>query len=45
MDVEKPNFDFDYFIIGGGSGGLSASNRAVPLGARIAVADFVKESP
>mmetsp|Transcript_3529 Transcript_3529/g.10279 ORF Transcript_3529/g.10279 Transcript_3529/m.10279 type:complete len:485 (-) Transcript_3529:180-1634(-) len=39
------DYDFDYFVIGGGSGGLASAKIAAELGARVAVADFVKPSP
>ncbi|KAF4661629.1 thioredoxin reductase [Perkinsus chesapeaki] len=42
---EAPSYDWDLFVIGGGSGGLAASKAAAALGARVAVADFVKPSP
>eukprot|EP00928_Gymnodinium_smaydae_P054550 TRINITY_DN382_c0_g1_i2.p2 TRINITY_DN382_c0_g1~~TRINITY_DN382_c0_g1_i2.p2 ORF type:complete len:483 (-),score=142.61 TRINITY_DN382_c0_g1_i2:759-2207(-) len=38
-------YDYDLFVIGGGSGGLAASKAAADLGAKVAVADFVKPSP
>lgn len=38
-------YDFDLFVIGGGSGGLAAAKAAADLGANVAVADFVKPSP
>ena len=38
-------YDYDLFVIGGGSGGLAASKRAAELGARTACADFVHPSP
>jgi len=38
-------YDFDYFVIGGGSGGLASAKVAADLGAKVAVADFVKPSP
>jgi len=38
-------YDYDLFVIGGGSGGLASAKRAVDLGAKVAVADFVKASP
>jgi glutathione reductase (NADPH) len=31
--------DFDLFVIGGGSGGLAAAQRAAEYGARVAVAE------
>ncbi len=42
MDQE---FEYDIFVIGGGSGGLSCSKAAAALGKRVAMADFVKPSP
>ncbi len=46
MLVEKNNkYDYDLFVIGGGSGGLKLANKAQQLGAKVAVADFVKPSP
>jgi thioredoxin reductase (NADPH) len=39
------DYDFDYFVIGGGSGGLASAKKAASLGAKVAVADFVKPSP
>ena len=41
----EPVYDFDLFVIGGGSGGLAASKAAAALGARVGLADFVKPSP
>jgi len=38
-------YDFDLFVIGGGSGGLSLAKEAAGLGARVGVADYVKPSP
>jgi thioredoxin/glutathione reductase (selenoprotein) len=38
-------FDYDFFVIGGGSGGLSAAKRAAEHGVRVALADFVVPSP
>jgi thioredoxin reductase (NADPH) len=38
-------YDYDLFVIGGGSGGLACSKQAASHGARVAVADFVKPSP
>jgi thioredoxin reductase (NADPH) len=38
-------YDFDFFIIGGGSGGLATAKAAADLGAKVGVADFVKPSP
>jgi thioredoxin reductase (NADPH) len=38
-------YDYDLFVIGGGSGGISAARWAQELGASVALADFVKPSP
>lgn len=38
-------YDFDFFVIGGGSGGLAAAKQAAGLGAKTGLADFVKPSP
>mmetsp|Transcript_46059 Transcript_46059/g.81021 ORF Transcript_46059/g.81021 Transcript_46059/m.81021 type:complete len:485 (+) Transcript_46059:72-1526(+) len=38
-------YDYELFVIGGGSGGLAAAKGAQALGAKVAVADFVKPSP
>jgi len=35
-------YDYDLVVIGGGSGGLSASKEAARFGAKVAVLDFVK---
>jgi len=42
MDQE---FQFDYFVIGGGSGGLASAQAAARLGAKVGLADFVTPSP
>jgi thioredoxin reductase (NADPH) len=39
------NFDYDLFVIGGGSGGISAARHAAELGKKVALADFVTPSP
>lgn len=38
-------FEYNLIVIGGGSGGLSASKTAADLGMKVAVLDFVKPSP
>ena len=44
-DSNIRSFDYDIIVIGGGSGGLSASKEAAMLGKKVAVCDFVKPSP
>lgn len=44
-DPAESVYDWDLFVIGGGSGGLAAAKTAAALGARVALADFVKPSP
>ena len=41
----KHGFDYDLFVIGGGSGGLACAKAAKALGANVALADFVRPSP
>lgn len=43
QDTRK--YDYDLYVIGGGSGGLAASKEAADLGAKVGLADFVKPSP
>lgn len=43
--VRNSPYQYDLFVIGGGSGGLSAAKEAAGLGAKVALADFVKPSP
>ena len=42
---EEVKYDYDIFVIGGGSGGIATAREAVSLGARVAIADFVKPTP
>lgn len=42
MEVEE---EFDYFVIGGGSGGLASAKQAAKHGVKVGLADFVKPSP
>ena len=44
MEIES-KYDYDLFVIGGGSGGISAAKKAAQLGATVALADFVNPSP
>ncbi len=43
--VRDHPYDYDLFVIGGGSGGISAARWAATLGKKVALADFVKPSP
>lgn len=48
MEVEtetETEYDYDLFVIGGGSGGISAAKKASKLGAKVAIADFVNPTP
>ncbi len=42
---EASEYDFDLFVIGGGSGGLACAKQAGMLGAKVGLADFVTPSP
>eukprot|EP01041_Mallomonas_annulata_P014288 gene14288-30397_t len=42
--MSSTTYDCDFIVIGGGSGGLSASKQAASLGARTVLFDFVKPS-
>jgi len=44
-DAAEHNYEWDLFVIGGGSGGISAARWAGSLGKKVAIADFVKPSP
>ena len=43
--VRTSPYEYDYFVIGGGSGGLASAKEAASLGAKVALADFVSPSP
>ena len=43
--TQTKNYDYDLFVIGGGSGGLSAARKSAELGAKVAVADYVTPTP
>lgn len=46
MDLPPGTFDYDLFVVGGGSGGAAAALEAArDIFKRVAVADFVKPSP
>ncbi|MFT5577963.1 MAG: glutathione reductase (NADPH) [Paraglaciecola psychrophila] len=39
MSTDKPQYDYDLFVIGAGSGGVRASRMSAGFGARVAVAE------
>ena len=41
----EEEFQYDYFVIGGGSGGLASASAAAALGAKVGLADYVTPSP
>lgn len=43
--VKDHPYDYDIFVIGGGSGGVSTARWSADLGKKVALADFVKPSP
>ncbi|XP_066925765.1 thioredoxin reductase 1, cytoplasmic-like [Clytia hemisphaerica] len=45
LSGDDKEYDYDLFVVGGGSGGLACSKEAVKYGAKVAVADFVKPTP
>lgn len=45
VDQSAHGYDYDLFVIGGGSGGVSAARAAATLGKKVAMADFVKPTP
>lgn len=46
-DADNPddNFEYDLFVIGGGSGGVAAASASTTYKAKVGLADFVKPSP
>ena len=43
--MESSQYQYDLFVIGGGSGGLALSREAVKFGKKVGLADFVVPSP
>lgn len=43
MDTSS-KFEYDYIVIGGGSGGMASAKEAAKLGAKVVLFDFVKPS-
>lgn len=43
--MNDEGYTYDFFVIGGGSGGLSAAKEAAKYGKKVGLADFVKPSP
>jgi len=41
----EAEYEYDLFVIGGGSGGVKAATTAAKLGAKVAIADYVTPSP
>jgi hypothetical protein len=37
---DDTEYDFDYYVIGGGSGGIASARRAATYGAKVAVAEY-----
>ena len=42
---QATTFDYDVFVIGGGSGGISTARHAASFGKKVALADYVEPSP
>jgi thioredoxin reductase (NADPH) len=42
--MNTTSYDYDLFVIGGGSGGLSCAKEASVLGKKVAIADYVVPS-
>lgn len=38
--TDDQEYDFDYYVIGGGSGGIASARRAATYGAKVAVAEY-----
>jgi len=45
MEIDSQQYQYDLFVVGGGSGGISAARFAAEAGKRVCLADYVKPSP
>jgi len=45
MAAEEGKYDYDYCVIGGGSGGLASAKAASDAGAKVVLFDYIKPSP
>ena len=45
VEVRDHPYEYDLFVIGGGSGGIAAARAAANLGKKVALADFVQPTP
>ncbi|KAG8256365.1 thioredoxin reductase [Homalodisca vitripennis] len=45
LEGDFKTYDYDYIVIGGGSGGLASSKEAASYGRKVAVCDLVTPSP
>ena len=45
MSSSQRTYEYDLLVIGGGSGGLAAAQKAAGLGAKVGLCDFVQPSP
>jgi pyruvate/2-oxoglutarate dehydrogenase complex dihydrolipoamide dehydrogenase (E3) component len=43
--LSSHSYEYDLYVIGGGSGGLAAARAAASYGGKVGLADFVKPSP
>lgn len=45
IDSQQTAYEYDLFVIGGGSGGIAAARAAAGLGKKVALADYVIPTP